>query len=404
MDFERASRDEQKANQMDSAADESPWGESYTNDLPPFAPEQHEAGKESTSERAIADRMVEILDERQDALVDWMNRANHDEIDGDTTAESEYEKFLKENHLADNAEATKLWSDSLSNQLNQLQVRSNYVITALEELDSPKNANRSVEDVFADKANQTQAHIERLAQSGAWNKMSEEQQKSLLKRRDEYQILAEWVPHIRKELEGDGGTDTTSGSENEAEEKVTEIDGRLDLQPDGSADDSESLQNELMANSETEVREILGLLESMQPDVRQLFTMSRGSLSAEQAAGYLLTSNQNMSELSAEYINVLQKGRSFAEIKQFTAAYNTEMNTNYTHTTNAIKVIRDKAQTLPNNLRGSMLFYCQDIENTLASIMTTIKQKDNQTHNTPTEKLKADNQELRETIEEEMSM
>lgn len=404
MNFERASRDEQKVDQVDSATDESPWGESYTNDLPPFTPEQNKIDERPASERAIAERMVKILDERQDTLVDWLNRANHDEIYGDTAAGDEYEKFLRENHLADTTEATKLWSDSLSSQLDRLQTRGDYAITALEELDSPKNANRSIEDVFIDKANQTQAHIERLAQSGAWNKMSEEQQKSLLERRDEYQILAEWAPYIRKELDGDDETDVTNSSEGKTEEKVTEIDERLDLQPNGSAGDSESLQDELMSNSETEVREILGLLESMQPDARQLFAMSRGSLSAEQAAGYLLTSNQNMSELSAEYANVLQKGRSFAEIKQFAAAYNTEMNTNYTHTTNAIKVIRDKAQTLPNNLRGPMLFYCQNIENTLASIMTIIKQKDNQTHNTPIEKLKTDDQELRETIEEEMSM
>lgn len=163
-------------------------------------------------------------------------------------------------------------------------------------------------------------------------------------------------------------------------------------------------QDAAIANSEAEVRTIIGTLESVRPDMQQLFAMSKGSLSMEQAAGYLLISNQRMMDSTDIYTEVLKSAQAVEQIKQAVTIYDQQIGIDYSSSMNAINLIRQKAQTLPIALKGPMLTYCQNIENALEQIMSTVQKKDGKIHNTPAEKQVADDQELEDVFEEELSM
>lgn len=163
-------------------------------------------------------------------------------------------------------------------------------------------------------------------------------------------------------------------------------------------------QDSAIVNSEAEIQAIIGALESMRPDIQQLFAMSRGSFSMEQAAGYLLISNQRMMDSTGIYTEVLKNAQDVGQIEQSAAVYDRQIGIDYGSSINAINVIRQKVQNLPTSLKVPMLTYCQNIENTLGQIMATVQKKDGKIHNTPAEKQAADDQELEEAFGEEMSV
>lgn len=217
-------------------------------------------------------------------------------------------------------------------------------------------------------------------------------------------------------------TNTTEGDDGE---QALEDEPRLDIKPKIESDDlfdsgergeasaetevedekmSQSSKERPAANSEAELQAVRGAIESIHLETEQLFAMAKGSLSMEQAAGYLLISNQQMVSLTDEHIEVLKGVRSVEQVKLQTGAYDEQMKRAYGSSMNAIKVIRDKAQVLPTVLKGPIFRYCQKIENTLAAVMSTVTYEDGKIHSTPVEKQNADEEELGNIVKEEMLM
>lgn len=163
-------------------------------------------------------------------------------------------------------------------------------------------------------------------------------------------------------------------------------------------------QDSAIANSEAEVQAIMGVLESVRPDIEQLFAMSRCSLSMKQATGYLLISNQRMINSTGIYAEVLKNIQNVEQIERAVAVYDQQIDIDYGSSMSAINVIRQKAQALPTTLKGPMLTYCQNIENALGQILSIAQKKDGSVHNTSPEKLATDNQELEDALSEELSM
>lgn len=524
---------------------------------------------EPVSERSIAEKMLDVSSEKQDELIDYLNQINSGGgLIGDTR--EAYEKYLDERGLVDADSAMTEWQGSLSDELDRHIKMDECIIKGIEELERPANADKSLEEIFANLAEQAQNRINSLVQSGAWGgRLNDEQRQDHLVQRDEYRNLADWAPWVRKGLETDAldiqsedeeavasgidvdsmidglqaelqkrqkaiefletkdqrdyGNQTldakvhlaekqrdlhvlkmiqtfnsgqsedetvsletaaaaiekylndrqtffdrltkqreqyTKGSEEyrditkrrgkwykemEAARRVAEQLG-LELSEDGDDGDEGELamENEpwsdaqaetqpvksetefegeqsteqdaqektkpiherTRTNSEAEVRAVREVIEAVRPDIEQLFAMSRGSFSMEQATAYLLTSNQKMGDLSAQYANMLQDGQNIGRLEAFAAGFDEEMMKNFGYSTGAINSIRQKAQTLPISLKGPMLQCCQKVENALAQVVSIVKKKDEKihSHDTPMEKQRADEKELENVLENEMGM
>lgn len=517
--------------------DDSPWGDSYQKDLPPFNPDQKEIERPAVSETDVAQRMLDILSNRQDDLVDWINRVNHGQLlpeEGD----AEYEKF---------GGSEQAWVEDLERQLFELQERDALVTGTLQDLESSANAGKTIDQIFIAKAEQTQKYIETLVQNGTWETMTDEQQLNLTDRRNRYGNLADWVPYVRQNLQGEEGDDdyiteaeapmaesidlgmaiddlkaeiakrqkalkaleakdprdygndvleakvklgrkmndlrimemvrmNTSGlSEDDTvspedataviteyisngEKAIANLTTQRGQYPKGSEQYRETMkrrsewfrkveaarrvgeqfglpipqanEEELeqaskppkeaeemqptpeqntspendMANSEVEIQAIIETLDSIRPDIEQLFAMAKGSLSLEQASGYLLISNRRMIDSTDVYAKVLRRLQSTEQAEQAARIYDKQVRTDYGSSMNAIGVIRQKALTLPANLKVAMLHYCQNIENALAQVAKTVDLKDGKIHNAPMKKQQMDDQEMQEALDNEMSM
>ncbi len=538
MNFEKYGNNEPPTNLNDS-----PWGNSYSQDLPPFNPDgqatKNEQGekKEPISEKDLAMMMLDKSYEQQDTLVDWVNQIHKKQGMSDEVY-SEYERYCKD---VDPQATEEDWAEELEQQLEHQSDLDYRLIDALEDLERPENAGRSLGDILENRANSISSHMAVLEKSGTWYKMSDAQRDPLVARRNDYQELAKWAAgfremlrqrdnitnitandaakievNLKNDIDIDGAIDDLKGEiqkrekalsvlaskdqrdygndvlsatiklhekqadlhvmkmiqltnhgrseyetvspenatmavtqyitdrekiiSNLTEQRTHYVKGseeykaltkkrskwlreieaahrvaeqlQLPIQrpedPERIADekqfeeeaqlDSEQPTAETekpIANSEAELLAIRALLEDIRPDLEQLFAACRGSLSLEQATGYLLVSNQRMAESTDAYAEALQEAQDISHIHQVAGAYDEQIRLDYGYSTNAIHTIRQKAQALPAALRGPMLQYCQKVENTLAQIMQITKWKDGKYHKTPIEKTKADEQELK---------
>lgn len=391
-------------NSQSTELNDSAWGESYQKNLPSFLPDQQNSEKPHISEKAVTEKMLEISSDRQDDLVDWINRIHSGQALPDD-AYAEFNHYQEQNHLPNLTEEE--WASSLESQLTRQETQDNYLIDTMQDLDSLNNT-KSLEEILTTRAENTQKHIDALAQSGAWDKMTDAQRETLTSRRNSYENLADWTPHVRKlmqfenaeqsnlELDLEPKSEFESGPESESKPVETEQPVAEEAQP-AAEPSQEKLLN---VNSEAEIRFVIESLDHIQPDIRQLFAVVRGSFDAEKATAHLLTSNQQMLELSNAYLSVLQNGQNIGEIQQFANGYDAQSAEKYAQSLNNINSLRQKAAILPVSLKGQIIHYCQNVENTLNQIFNTIKAKDDKPHNTPIEKQKADAKETTELFQE----
>lgn len=365
--------------------------------------QKKEALTEEVSDRDVAFKMMDVIDEQQGGIVEWLNCLNrHQSLSKD--GQADYDGFLEEQYLSDNAKSEKLWQTDLEKRLDDLEFRGQCIVSVMDKMEynSSKNAGKSLEEVFADTAKELQGQIQNLVKSHKWEIMTDEQRDSLVKRRDEMSNLADWAPHVRRTIvsdkEGDGAAERSGNDERARGTKQSGDD-------DGDTiEAAEEPKKELLMNSDAEVLAVCGALESIRPDVEQLFAVARGSMSLEQMTGMLLAFNRRMSEISAVYANTSAEGKSVGDVQQIARVYEKEMQENLLYSMNAIEEIRGRAVTLPISVKAPMLRACQKIENTLGQVMQVINKKDGKQPQTSKEKERIDNKEMADLHEEEMGM
>lgn len=184
----------------------NPWS-NMTETAPPFNPNQQEikeADEPKISETHIAAKMIDILNDKEDECVELLNDINRSKnsLDLKTYTSIEYSKYCKKHHLIDNDDdSLSQWREELESTLETCERRDRLISEALEDLDDPKNANKTLEAIFATKAEKSQKTIEMLASTGTWYNLTDEQRDMYVQRREDYQDLVFWTPHIRDLLQ-----------------------------------------------------------------------------------------------------------------------------------------------------------------------------------------------------------
>ncbi len=156
--------------------------------------------------------------------------------------------------------------------------------------------------------------------------------------------------------------------------------------------------------SETEVQNIIGLLDASKFNIERVFSLSRGSRSAEESAAILKMMSQKMFEQSNIFLGNLQNKRNLGEIELAEDVYEKDMETEFGYSAQALKALRSKAQMLPRSIAGAFVFDLQQIENNMQMIHQIASRRHNR-HNqdkNPTmskEKLVTDEAEAREYVD-----
>lgn len=184
--------------EQETATEQNPW-EKMASEAPPFRPDQKETEKPEFTEKALAEAMLEQSADRQDDLASWIDGARNG-YGMNEAYYSAYDQFRRDNAAASEEE----WVQSLEQELSDLETRDGLLISALEDLGSPVNVGKSLEEILNARSDSEQTAINALVQSGAWdNKWTDEQRNSILTRRDLYRSLAEQVKSLRNTIESD---------------------------------------------------------------------------------------------------------------------------------------------------------------------------------------------------------
>lgn len=124
--------------------------------------------------------------------------------------------------------------------------------------------------------------------------------------------------------------------------------------------------------SEDEVKNVLTLLDSSELGVNRVFTMSKGSKSAEESSGVLKTMFQKMTDQSNTMLVELEKGRDLGELGASESAYEKDMGESYTNSMQALEKLRERVQILPEQMASGLVFDLQQIENNLKAINSIV--------------------------------
>lgn len=163
-------------------------------------------------------------------------------------------------------------------------------------------------------------------------------------------------------------------------------------------------ENGLELLSENEMRNIVGLLNSSELNVDQIFMISRGSRSSENSAEILKRMFQYMTERSNAMLNELQNGRNLGELEIFESVYEDDMSKSFGYSMQALKSLREKARMLPTSMAGGFVFQLQQVENNLLAVNNLVTRRHNQNTRdknpiVPNEKLVMDEQEAEKHVD-----
>lgn len=161
MDSEKVGHSEQG-----SVVNESLWGDSYKKDLPAFNPDQGEVQGERLSDEDVAMKLFGFSGKRQNELMEQLRQA-----DGER-------------------------AERLQEQLEYYIEQDNHIVAAMAEMDS-LDVDKSLDEIFASEEKQEQKAIDALKESGKWETTDDDQRKSMVRRRNQYSELREWVVKIR---------------------------------------------------------------------------------------------------------------------------------------------------------------------------------------------------------------
>lgn len=156
--------------------------------------------------------------------------------------------------------------------------------------------------------------------------------------------------------------------------------------------------------SENEMQNVIGLLNSSELNVDQIFMISRGSRSSEESAMVLKRMFQDMTERSSAMLNELQNGRNLGELEAFQSVYEDDMNKSFGYSMQALKNLREKARVLPPQMAGGFVFQLQQVENNLLAINDLVARRHNlntrdKNPTIPKEKLVADEREAENYVD-----
>ena len=176
------------------------------------------------------------------------------------------------------------------------------------------------------------------------------------------------------------------------------------------ASENDSLQNEtekengLELLSENEIQNIIGLLNSSELNVDQIFMISQGSRSSEESATVLKRMFQNMTERSGAMLNELQNGRNLGELEAFESVYEDDMNKSFGYSMQALKNLREKARMLPASMAEGFVFQLQQVEKNLLAVNNLVTRRHNPNTRdknppVPKEKLVTDEREAEEYVD-----
>ncbi len=165
---------------------------------------------------------------------------------------------------------------------------------------------------------------------------------------------------------------------------------------DSLNEDDESKEKGDSRQAEIVVNNIRSALNTIRPAMEQLMAMTKGSMQLEQASATLLQMNQKMSELSAQYADILQNVQDIESVHQFGANYQNEMDKSFGYSTAANKAIHDRAFAIPPQLGRQMLFLSQQINENLNIINGMVHNKGNATTTSADQKAQyeAENREI----------
>ena len=163
-------------------------------------------------------------------------------------------------------------------------------------------------------------------------------------------------------------------------------------------------ENGLELLSENEVRSIIGLLDSSELNVDQIFMISRGSRSSEESAAVLKRMFQNMTERSSAMLSELQNGRNLGELEAFESVYEDDMSKSFGYSMQALKNLREKARMIPPSMAGGFVFQLQQVENNLIAVNNLVTRRHNlntrdRNPTAPKEKLVADEREAEDYVD-----
>ena len=155
---------------------------------------------------------------------------------------------------------------------------------------------------------------------------------------------------------------------------------------------------------ENEMQNVIGLLNSSELNVDQIFMISRGSRSSEESAMVLKRMFQDMTERSSAMLNELQNGRNLGELEAFQSVYEDDMNKSFGYSMQALKNLREKARVLPPQMAGGFVFQLQQVENNLLAINDLVARRHNlntrdKNPTIPKEKLVADEREAENYVD-----
>ena len=163
-------------------------------------------------------------------------------------------------------------------------------------------------------------------------------------------------------------------------------------------------ENGLELLSENEMQNVIGILNSSELNVDQIFMISRGSRSSEESATVLKRMFQNMTERSGAMLNELQNGRNLGELEAFESVYEDDMNKSFGYSMQALKNLREKARMLPASMAEGFVFQLQQVEKNLLAVNNLVTRRHNPNTRdknppVPKEKLVTDEREAEEYVD-----
>lgn len=333
---------------------------------PPFdlekAKEQVAQAKILSSVKNISDDELRqrVLDQ-EDAIKQRQEKMKRDEEVARLADEAEARlgRNLSQAELQDLAEQYDAWLKNPNKESEQ----------------SPENEDHKAEDSIPEFDSTLYANE---SEWRAANSASSEQ-----RRQSVTEILTEQTP-IVKESELEEVSEKTLENDNSQNEAKTE--------------------NGLELLSENEMQNVIGLLNSSELNVDQIFMISRGSRSSEESAMVLKRMFQDMTERSSVMLNELQNGHNLGELEAFQSVYEDDMDKSFGYSMQALKNLREKARMLPPQMAGGFVFQLQQVENNLLAINDLVTRRHNlntrdKNPTIPKEKLVADEREAEDYVD-----
>ena len=336
-------------------------------EYPPFdlekAKEQVAQAKILSSAEDISDDELrqKVLDQ-EDAIKQRQEKMKRDEEVARLADEAEARlgRNLSQAELQDLAEQYDAWLKNPNKESEQ----------------SPENEDRKAEDSIPEFDSTLYANE---SEWRAANSASSEQ-----RRQSVTEVLTEQTP-IVKESELEEVLEKTLENNNSQNEAKTE--------------------NGLELLSENEMQNVIGLLNSSELNVDQIFMISQGSRSSEESAMVLKRMFQDMTERSSAMLNELQNGRrNLGELAAFESVYEDDMSKRFGYSMQALKSLREKARMLPTSIAGGFVFQLQQVENNLLAVNNLVTRRHNPNTRDknpiiPKEKLVADERETENYVD-----